>query len=649
MSNTPKLSEAQEAILHAVADLARTDYQQHLLVEAGAGTGKTTTLVAAREQLVHAGVGVLALTFSNAGRQRFADVHLAQTGRGLPPKSVLTFDGLAFEVLCGAVEGRNYSGDGFFTREEIRQNAINESDQLLQLLSELVAELNDTWEGEIPDRESDLIDLLDLIGNARIANVFRDPRMYAEEDGLEEFQEMERTEFLASLDLPPWFYHLFSRFERLRRESRHLVGVEGAAYDLAGDPRALVRYVWANRINVIMVDEFHDTKALHFELLNVLIKAGCRLVLIGDRHQDMFAWRGLQPFSAFDSAGQLAGLNTLALPRSWRYGHRIAQMADRIVQRLQPGAARITGPRAQAGKLLAVPDLVAWLAQSAQQGVALADHCAILPTQADCMLLQLRLFDAGVPYRLVERVRHFFQGYEFRVLRALAVLYSRRFAADAPFHINSLYALDVLMNVPTLGLDKETRSDLRAELGLDGARRADGQRLLNADPYTLGLVLDKLAEFLPPVLTTAQSWPAWLALAVQHLQLHAFLYQRAQHPAAGRQSALLLDELVRRFSIDLAPAMQVQRWDDAVERFVRQRGNASGLSLTSVLHAKGHEYARVLLPMGEAGWRRHLLQPTAAGWRELYVAVTRARDGIMLETTDDNQTLAQEVHGVFGG
>ncbi|WP_283150113.1 UvrD-helicase domain-containing protein [Silvimonas soli] len=648
MSDIPELSPAQQQIVSAITAMGRHTWQQHLLIEAGAGTGKTTTVVAARQALVDSGVGVLAVTFSSAGRLRFAQVHQAHFGAEVPYKSVFTFDGLAFEVLCGAEDGRSFSGDGFFTQDEIRQNAVNDSDQLVEMLGELVDELNDVWEGQIPSREMDLIALLELISNTRIANVFRDPRVYPDEDFLEEFQEREREDYIASLDLPPWFYALFTRFERLRRESRHLVGVDGAAYDLAGDPQALVRYVRAKGIKVVVVDEFHDTKALHFELIKVLISAGCRLVLMGDRHQDIFAWRGLRPFSAFEAASQIANMETLTLPRSWRYGQRIARIADHIVQILQPGTEKVTGARAQSAKLHATDDLVAWLAQSEQKGVPLAGHCAILPTAADCMALQMRLLDAGVSYQLVQRVPYFFHGQEFRLIRALAVLHSHLFGAAPAFHVNNLYALDILIDVPGLQLDREVRADLRRELGLDGATRLDGKRLLTADPAIFGFALDEVGKHMPSTLTSEQAWPQWLAHAISTLHLHAFLHQRAQHPAAGRQSGLLLEEIQRRFCVDQSPAAQLQAWDTRIERFMKRRA-ASSLSLTSVLHAKGHEYERVLLPVNAFGWQRHLQQPTAAGWRELYVAVTRAQAGIMLELAGGDERLGELAKAVFGG
>lgn len=640
MSDLPSLSPEQSAIVAAV--IKRQSYAAHWLVEAGAGTGKTTVAVHARAAL--GGQGTLALTFSNAGQLRFRQVHERYfPDAALARDAVYTFDRLAYEVLCGHDQGVSYSSDGYFTPEEVRRGVVNRTGHMLELLAELVDELNDPWEGDIPAREDDLIRHLELIANVRVANVFRHPSMQAEEEFLDEDDLEQRQDYLASLDLPPWFYDLFTRFEQRRKAAYHLVGVEGAAYDLAGDPKALVRYLKARQIHTILVDEFHDTKALHFDLLRVMAGAGCRLLLIGDRHQDIFAWRGLKPFSAFEAASALPGLEVLTLTRSWRYGHRIARIAERIVQQLQPGAAVTSGARTQQAQTRNTSDLIAWLGDCRAQGVPLDTHCAILPTAADCMALQLRLLDANVPFKPVERVPYVFHGHEFRLLRGLALLYGQLFGRLPAFHVNHVYAFDLLLDVPALYLDPDLRDTLRHGLGLNSAR-VDGQRLVTGDGAIFGFAVAELVKVLPAELLQPQAWPSWLGAAIKHLQLHALLHQRAQHPAAGRQSGFLLDAIAERFG-QTEPAALLEHWDERITRFMKQR-HAGALVLTSVLHAKGHEYEQVLLPCGQAGWRAHLLQPTAPRWRELYVAVTRARAGVMLEIPTPE--VAEKAIAIFG-
>ena len=641
MSDLPTLSPEQRHIVDAVT--RRQRFATHWLVEAGAGTGKTTVAVHARTAL--GGNGTLALTFSNAGQLRFRQVHERHFADALPRDAVYTFDRLAYEVLCGQDNGVSYSTDGYFTPEEVRRGSVNRTGHMLELLAELVAELNDAWEGDIPSREEDLIRHLELIANVRVANVFRHPQMQSEEEFLDDEDLEQRQDYLIALDLPPWFHDLFTRYEQRRKAAYHLVGVDGAAYDLAGDPQALLRYLKARQIHTVLVDEFHDTKALHFELLRVMAQAGCRLLMIGDRHQDIFAWRGLQPFSAFDAAASLPGLETLTLTRSWRYGHRIARVAERIVQQLQASAVVSSAARTQQAQTRVTADLVSWLGDCRAQGIPLDTHCAILPTAADCMALQLRLLDANVPFRPVERVPYVFHGHEFRLLRGLALLYGQMFGRLPAFHVNHVYAFDLLLDIPALYIEPDTRDMLRHELGLNSAR-VDGQRLVTGDAAIFGFAVAELVKELPDELRQPLAWAQWLQQAVVSLQLHALLHQRAQHPAAGKQSGLLLDAIAQRFG-QTEPAALLEHWDERIARFMKQR-HAGALVLTSVLHAKGHEYEQVLLPCGEAGWRAHLTQSTAPRWRELYVAVTRAKAGLMLEIPADVQGLGARAGEIFG-
>ncbi len=195
MLDLPSLSPEQSAIVAAV--IKRQRFAAHWLVEAGAGTGKTTVAVHARAAL--GGQGTLALTFSNAGQLRFRQVHERYFAeQHLPRDAVYTFDRLAYEVLCGHDQGVSYSSDGYFTPEEVRRGAVNRTGHMLELLAELVDELNDVWEGDIPAREDDLIRHLELIANVRVANVFRHPSMQAEEEFLDEEDLEQRQDYLAS-------------------------------------------------------------------------------------------------------------------------------------------------------------------------------------------------------------------------------------------------------------------------------------------------------------------------------------------------------------------------------------------------------------------------------------------------------------------
>lgn len=86
----------------------------------------------------------------------------------------------------------------------------------------------------------------------------------------------------------------------------------------------------------IMLDEAQDTSGCVIELLR---KQTCQVIIIGDPHQQIYAWRG-----AVNAMRQFE-FPVLTLSKSWRYGSKIAELA-RLVLLALGSDKRITGNEA---------------------------------------------------------------------------------------------------------------------------------------------------------------------------------------------------------------------------------------------------------------------------------------------------------------
>lgn len=74
----------------------------------------------------------------------------------------------------------------------------------------------------------------------------------------------------------------------------------------------------------ILLDEAQDTSGVTLKVIN---DQPCQVIWVGDRRQQIYAWRG-----AVNAMDTIATKHTSTLTRSFRYGQPIAEMANKVLQ-----------------------------------------------------------------------------------------------------------------------------------------------------------------------------------------------------------------------------------------------------------------------------------------------------------------------------
>lgn len=101
---------------------------------------------------------------------------------------------------------------------------------------------------------------------------------------------------------------------RLRWDHAHYLKM----YQLAG--------MYPEYTDVVLLDEAQDTNGVTLAIMDNAAKAGAQIVLVGDRYQEIYGWRGA--ISAMDTAESDI---TCHLTGSWRFGARLAEVANLIL------------------------------------------------------------------------------------------------------------------------------------------------------------------------------------------------------------------------------------------------------------------------------------------------------------------------------
>ena len=263
---------------------------QGMAVQAGAGSGKTTTLVAKCKELLarnpEARFAAVSFTEKSAGdlRAKLAEA-LAESG-GLSRHWVMTIHG-----LCGAVI-REYPRESGYEGEEAMLSEVEAQALWQETLDGILL-------GELGPAETEALRrLLAREGRDEVFGLLKRVRE------LHGFGALERLEAAAATDAPGGpadedarALATLSRYalDRYARHKRRRGGIDFNDLE-AGAERALenegVRHAFQRRFDLILVDEFQDTNPVQARILSRLVRPDfSNLCIVGDPKQSIYRFR----------------------------------------------------------------------------------------------------------------------------------------------------------------------------------------------------------------------------------------------------------------------------------------------------------------------------------------------------------------------
>lgn len=315
--SVPVLDEDQQRVV---------DHQSGpLLVLAGPGTGKTTTLAEAiTERIVERGApvdSVLALTFGRKSAEQLRDRVTARVGRTTSTTLSMTFHSFAYGLL------RKYSPADLYVAP-LRLLSASEQDVVLRELLE-----------EHPEAVSWPTAFRRALGTRGFAREVHDVLSRAREKGLDPAaladlgRANEVPEFVAA-----------GRFMEQYLTNLDLQG----ATDYADLIRRAVIEAEVNRAELrarfqhVFVDEYQDTDPAQVALLQAVAGDGANLIVVGDPHQSIYGFRGADvrgilefPTSFPVTTGEPAPV--VALRTTRRFGPTVLEAAQQVAAGLPWG------------------------------------------------------------------------------------------------------------------------------------------------------------------------------------------------------------------------------------------------------------------------------------------------------------------------
>ncbi len=284
-----KLNESQS--------LAVKKTEGPVLILAGAGSGKTTTIVSRLAYLIKE-VGIspsntLTLTFTNKAAKEMKERSLAMIDGGAYPPLLCTFHkfGLLFLKFNIHLLGRrnNFVVIDIDDKKKIIKKINSELPTPL-IASEISRYKNSLMTPDEAYKQAELFNY------QQIAKVYEAYEIYLLENNLLDFD-----------DLIALTYQL-----------------------LAQNPE--LAYATSQKYQYIMIDEYQDTNELQLKLLQMLCSAHQNLCVVGDDDQSIYGWRGAHIRNIIEFDQDFLGASVFKLEENYRSKEPILKVANSLIE-----------------------------------------------------------------------------------------------------------------------------------------------------------------------------------------------------------------------------------------------------------------------------------------------------------------------------
>ncbi len=400
-----------------------------LLIQAGAGSGKTKTLTHRIAYLIATKkatpFNILAVTFTNKAakemRHRVAELLGADAeNRGFMPY-MGTFHGICVRLLRQDGEAIGIPRTFVIFDETDRQASIKQVSKQLMI-----------DEKTFPARA-----LSSLISSAK--NELITPEEYA---GMAQSPAQQTAAKVYPLYQRSLKDAMALDFDDLINRTVEMFKTQPA-----------IRKKWQEQFRYIMIDEYQDTNAAQYQLVNMLTNADKNIAVVGDDWQSIYSWRGADFRNILKFEKDFKDCTIIKLEQNYRSTKNILDAAHAIITKNAQRSDKQLWTEAGDGLPVQMVQVGSERAESEaiirriRQGLDSGrfhyrDYAVLYRTNAQSRSIEEGLVHYGIPYRVVGGVR-FYDRKEIKDVIAYLRLI---------FQPEDLVSFERIVNVPARGV-----------------------------------------------------------------------------------------------------------------------------------------------------------------------------------------------------
>ena len=362
-----------------------------LLIVAGAGTGKTRTLVYRVARLVQTGArpeSVLLLTFTRRSATSMLSRAAALADARCQRVSGGTFHSLGHSVL------RKYS-----ELAGVQKNftVLDQSDTE-DLIDLLRRQMRLTKERRFPRKRT-----IGAIFSMMVNKV--SPMKQVLNKSYPEFVD-ERTDLEV----------LFKSFEQFKRD-RQMLTYDDLLVRLreALEGSTELREQLSDQYRYIMVDEYQDTNKLQAQIVRLLTATHDNVAVVGDEFQSIYSFRGASHRNMLEFPKLFPGAQIIKLEENFRSTQPILNVANAIIEDVKEGYAKRLYSRVNGGEppvVVSARDeneqsrfVAQQIEELREEGVPVSEIAVLFRSSSHSFDLEIELGKLGIPFRKFGGVR----------------------------------------------------------------------------------------------------------------------------------------------------------------------------------------------------------------------------------------------------
>ena len=400
-----------------------------LLIQAGAGSGKTKTLTHRIAYLIANNkatpFNILAVTFTNKAakemRHRVADL----LGDNPDNRSFMpymgTFHSICVKLLRQDSEYIDIPKNFIIFDEDDRISAIKRASKQLRI-----------DEKSFPARA-----ISGAIGSAK--NIMMSPSEY----GSTVTSPTQKT----AAEVYPIYEKLLRENNALDFDDLILMTVKLLKKNLD------IQKKWQNQFRYVMIDEYQDTNEAQYQLVKLLTSESNNIAVVGDDWQSIYSWRGADFRNILNFSKDYPKCSVIKLEQNYRSTKSILDAAHAVITKNKQRSDKNLWTEDQGGlpvQILQVNSerlegeaIVRRIRNSLDIGVRhYKDFAVLYRTNAQSRSIEEALINYGIPYKIVGGTRF----YDRKEIRDL-IAYMRLI-----YQPEDRVSFDRIVNVPTRGI-----------------------------------------------------------------------------------------------------------------------------------------------------------------------------------------------------
>lgn len=615
------LNEAQQKVVSAP--------QQHLLVLAGAGSGKTRVLVHRIAWLINSEnispYNILAVTFTNKAANEMR--HRLESLLDNPMKMmwVGTFHGLAHRLLRQHWE----------TAGLPQAFQILDSDDQYRLIKRIIVNLNLDETQWAPKKLQWFIN-------------------QQKDEGIRPHQVKANDPYTKTL------IRIYQAYEEICAQNGVIDFAELLlrSYELFNKHPDILRH-YQERFLHILVDEFQDTNTIQYAWLKLLTSGHNNyLMIVGDDDQSIYGWRGARVENIQRFTQDFPEHQVIRLEQNYRSTGVILAAANALITHNDGRLGKKLWSSGEQGELIALYSafndldearfIVNQIKQGLKQEVKANEIAILYRSNAQSRVLEETLIQSQIPYQIYGGLR-FFERAEIKDALAYLRLIANR--NDDP-------AFERVVNTPTRGIGEQTLQCLRLAARTDGISLWQAAEQLITSLVLSARAANALTLFIQLInKIDAETKNLSLAAQTEQLLIHSGLLVHYKKEKGERGQARIenLEELVNATRQFVAEDSSISILSSFLAHVALEAGEYQGdntqecVQLMTLHAAKGLEFPWVFLCGMEEGLFPHHMSHEEPGRlaeerRLCYVGMTRAMRKLYLSYAEVRRLHGTESH-----